>query len=155
MLFRFKEIFLSELHDVIHYAKNEMVSSTAAQRYTPATQASSSSTATLVSQTSSLDSPCSHSGTHAICQTQDTNLTLTSTQGTNHWILFAVKGWRWSLELEQIFVPSNPCDSAFFRTLRDLHRVHRGTFLHWCSPFRFVNCKSVKVRVYSNQLTHH
>lgn len=63
-----------------------------------------------------------------------------------HHVLFAVKGFRWSWELEPIPMTSVMCDSTFFRTLRSHHRGHRRAFLHWISPYRFKNCRSVKAR---------
>ncbi|KAH7129266.1 hypothetical protein EDB81DRAFT_764414 [Dactylonectria macrodidyma] len=68
-------------------------------------------------------------------------------------VLFAVQGWRWSLELEQFLIPDGPCDSSFFRTLRAFHRMHRHALPHCFSPFRFLNCRFVKFkRMYANQV---
>lgn len=61
-------------------------------------------------------------------------------------VLFAVQGLQWSLMLESILLPEEPCDSAFFQTLRTYHRIHRPVLLSWLSPFRFKSCRCVKAR---------
>lgn len=63
-------------------------------------------------------------------------------------ILFAVQGSRWSLELSSVEMAEVISDSQFFWLLRRLHSAHRRTLCCWMSPFRFKNCRFVKVRLF-------
>ena len=122
--------------------------STAAQKYVPSSVGAISSRDAAgnvqahMSTSSTANAPgASHDGP----QTYQISTSMQSSALKALQVLFAVQGLRWSLELESILLPDEPSDSAFFRTLRTFHRIHRPTLLHWLSPFRFKSCRCVKV----------
>lgn len=61
------------------------------------------------------------------------------------WILFGVQGGRYSLEVICISNASLIDNRDLFRQIGEFYCQHRGWFKRKFSPFRFQNCKSVKV----------
>jgi hypothetical protein len=57
-------------------------------------------------------------------QSYGTNSPPAATTDSLH-IVFGVQGWRWSLMLQGIAIPETPCDSDFFKGLRQFHETHR------------------------------
>ena len=149
--------FRSSLSNAKHLVQSASdAPSRAAQRYTPSSLPSNN--------TSSADKPARPSseiinapeegGTESsdAPQIQTGNDSMPPEEVRSLRVLFAVQGWRWSLELEPIIVPDKPWDSVFFKTLRAFHRIHRHAFLEWFSPFRFLNCKFVKVSMHQSNI---
>lgn len=63
------------------------------------------------------------------------------------YILFGVKGPRHTLELEQIAVKENSDDNAFFQSLKQSHKKHRGFWRYRFSVWQLTHCDFVKVRI--------
>jgi hypothetical protein len=121
-------------------------SSSAAQRYTP-TPASSNRAAILGAN---IHLKVQKSKAQAHTQTSsEQGPTVSSAENASQqdWssVLFAVQGSRWSVELEPIAMTAVTSDSDFFCRLRTHHRTYRPALLRWASPFRFKNCRGVKV----------
>jgi hypothetical protein len=133
-------------HGAQHVSSAISTSSSAAQRYIPT--AASSSRAAIPG--SNIQSNAHRIKAQAYTQTSSAQgPTVSSAQNTNQkdWssVLFAVQGSRWSVELEPVVMTVVTDDSEFFRRLRKHHRTHRPALLRWGSPFRFKNCRGVKV----------
>lgn len=72
-----------------------------------------------------------------------------ASQTTNErWILFGVQGWRHSLEVVCIDNASLKDNKDLFRQIGKFYCQHCGWFKRKLSPFRFRNCKFVKVNFY-------
>jgi hypothetical protein len=63
------------------------------------------------------------------------------------YVLFGVKGPRRTLELEQIEVKEHSDDIAFFQSLTQAYRKHRGFWRYWFSIWQLTHCDFVKVRI--------
>jgi hypothetical protein len=63
------------------------------------------------------------------------------------YVLFGVKGPRRTLELEQIEVKEHSDDTAFFRSLTQAYRKHRGFSRYWFSIWQLTHCDFVKVGI--------
>lgn len=138
---------VSTLADILNVrSRNDGNPSVAAQRYTPVTNVSASAPTNLTTaQSPSTDTASIFSirQSDGIYGLNDSQITATTNQKLQ--LLFSVQGLQWSLELQSILLPEEPCDSTLFKSLRTFHRLCRPPLLHWLSPFRFKICRCVKV----------
>lgn len=66
-------------------------------------------------------------------------------QGKPLWIVFGVKNTPDFDDIENIEMTNLLDDPSFFQELRERHNKHRSLFRRWFSPFRFRNCRFVRV----------
>jgi hypothetical protein len=125
--------------------------SSASLRYTPPSNAGSSSSTKASSATSnagqsSTTSPSMPQQLGGTTSSQQPTATPTTSNSTNQlWILIGVQGPRRPLEMDHILVDSATNDDTFYRSLRNQYKIHRGKLRLWFSFWRFRYCDVVKV----------
>lgn len=73
----------------------------------------------------------------------------------NLWIIFGVKNWSLTSDIETILVFDQLYDGAFFSALKAAHRKYRWWLFRWLSPYRFRYCKFAQVCLVSHDDTTH
>ncbi|KAG4429355.1 hypothetical protein IFR05_015162 [Cadophora sp. M221] len=121
--------------------------STAQQRYTPltaATSSPSSNSAHSSTQTTPPISSRSNSGSFPQAHGGGSGTMSTAPQEPSLWIVFGIKNMREFDEIENIEISSLVNDSSFFKELRTRYDKHCWLFQRWFSPFRFRHCNFVR-----------
>jgi len=135
---------------VIRSAASSSSSSTASQRYTPATSSTISTPPAVASspvaaRTSTSPSTVNSSSSAPQVSSQPTTVPSTAFPDPSLRVLFCVQGSRWSLEVEEISITALLNDPAFFRELKTRYKKHRSLTKRLISPFRFRFCRFVKL----------
>lgn len=124
--------------------------SSAAQKYTPARNPSSTaspSRAVLCARlsSSSIILPTQHHPNYSVTAAGTPTAMPNAASPTRSWILFGVKGPRKTLTQAEIPVNSQTTDHSAFQALKNCYQTHRGRLRLWFSIWRLDNCEVVKV----------
>lgn len=106
---------------------------------TPSSSFSTSSTLPISTQYSN-----GNSSNGLTSGTQGPQANIIISASNDFYVLFAVKGWRRTLELAQIHIPSSIDDEAFFKALLQEYRNRRGFLRYYFSVWQFRHCDFVK-----------
>jgi len=124
--------------------------SSAQQRYTPATGATTNASSTPLHGSNQTNIQAPAGNTTGCTQAYGGRPCAYSVapQGNPLCVVFGIKDSQEFDQIENIEISNAFNDPSFFKELKMRYKKYRWFFQRWCSPFRFRHCKFVQVRAY-------